>query len=77
MKPKVFKDATLFFLCAKPNLAKVIPIMDHIDSELATMALDKKYALSVQAAVILGKKLLSKYYNLTDNYDLYRIAMSE
>lgn len=73
---QIFKDGTLFFSRGTPNLAKVIPAMDHIDQHLATAALNRKYLPSVQAAVTLGKNLLNKYYTLTDSSDLYRIAMS-
>jgi hypothetical protein len=50
--------------------------MDQIDQHLATVALDKKYVPAVQAAVMLGKNLLNKYYDLTDSSEIYRIAMS-
>jgi len=33
---QIFKDVTLFFSCSMPNLATVIPVMDHIDMYLAT-----------------------------------------
>ncbi|THH16129.1 hypothetical protein EW146_g4452 [Bondarzewia mesenterica] len=33
---KILKDATMFFSRSTPNLATVIPAMDHIDHELAT-----------------------------------------
>ena len=50
--------------------------MDHIDKHLATSALDKKYNSAIQAALAVGKNLLNKYYNMTDDSELYRIAMS-
>ena len=50
--------------------------MDHIDKHLATAASDKKYLLSIQAALAIGKHLLNKYYSSTDKSELYRIAMS-
>ena len=49
--------------------------MDHIDKHLATAALNKKYEPPIQAAVAIGKKLLNKYYDMTDHSELYRIAM--
>ncbi|KAF8232957.1 hypothetical protein L208DRAFT_1210183, partial [Tricholoma matsutake] len=54
---KIFKDATLFFSRNSiPNIATVIPAMDHIDEVLATNALDAQYSLSIQAALTMGKK---------------------
>jgi len=53
----------------------VIPAMDHLDSFLATAALDKEYLPSIQASVTIGKKLLNKYYDITDHSEVYRIAM--
>ncbi|KAN0137507.1 hypothetical protein V8E53_004558, partial [Lactarius tabidus] len=35
---KIFKDMTLFFSHGTPNLATIIPAMDHIDKVLATMS---------------------------------------
>ncbi|TDL28989.1 hypothetical protein BD410DRAFT_711255 [Rickenella mellea] len=71
----VFKDATLFFSRSTPNLATVIPAMDHIDETLATNALDSRYRPSIHAALSIGKRTLNRYYNLTDNSEVYRIAM--
>ena len=64
------------FLALHPNLAKVIPAMDHIDKYLATAALDKKFLSSIQAALAIGKRLLNKYYSSADKSELYHIAMS-
>ncbi|TDL21153.1 hypothetical protein BD410DRAFT_692841, partial [Rickenella mellea] len=72
---KIFKDATLFFSRATPNLATVIPAMDHIDETLATNALNPRFQRSIQASLTIGKKTLNRYYNLTDDSEVYRIAM--
>jgi hypothetical protein len=53
----------------------VIPAMDHIDSVLATNAIDKRYCLAIQAALTIGKKTLNHYYSKTDLSNVYRIAM--
>jgi hypothetical protein len=73
--PQVFKDASLFFSHSTPNLATVIPAMDHIDQKLTTDALNPRYQSSIQALLMIGRKTLNRYYNLTDNSELYRIAM--
>jgi hypothetical protein len=51
--------------------------MDHIDAHLATASQDLKYSPAIRASLALGKTLLNKYYNLTDDSEVYRIAMSE
>lgn len=51
--------------------------MDLIDAELATKATNLAFSPSLRAAISLGKKLLNKYYSMTDNSNVYRIAMSE
>jgi hypothetical protein len=76
-RQQVFKDATLFFLCSTPNLATVILAMDHIDKMLTTSCLNKIHMPSLCAALSIGKKTLNRYYNTTDQSEVYQIAMSE
>ena len=49
--------------------------MDNIDSTLATAIAGREYDDAIRASLKLGKDLLNKYYSLTDNSDIYRIAM--
>jgi hypothetical protein len=49
--------------------------MDHIDQHLATRSPDRFYSPAVRVALTLGKKTLNRYYNLTDDSEVYRIAM--
>ena len=77
VRAKVFKDATLFFSRLTPNLATVIPAMDHIDEVLTTSSLDNMYSPSIRATLSIGKKTLNRYYDATDQSEVYRIAMSE
>lgn len=73
---QVFKDATTFFSrSSSPNLAAVIPAIDHIDSHLTTVSLDGKYKNPIRVACRLAQKTLNKYYSLTDGSIAYRIAM--
>ena len=72
---QIFKDATLFFSHATPNLAMVIPAMDHIDEKLTTESLNINNCPAVRVALSLAKKTLNRYYNLTDSSEVYRIAM--
>ena len=74
---QIFKDATLFFSCVTPNLPTVIPAMDHIDAHLATASQNLDLSPAIRASLALGKTHLNKYYALTDQTEVYHIAMSE
>ena len=74
---QIFKDATLFFSRSTPSLATVIPAMDHIDGVLTTLTRDEDLQPSIRGALSLAKKTLNKYYNKTDDSEVYRIAMSK
>ena len=74
---KVLKDATEFFSQATPNLATVIPAMDHIDQVLATDAAMSTMNLAVRAALCVGKSTLNHYYECTDLSKVYQIAMGK
>lgn len=73
---QIFKDATLFFSQGTPNLATVIPAMDHIDKVLAT-SLDSPYnfSIAIRAALAIGKIAMNRYYNKTDHSEVYRVSM--
>ncbi|KAG2144435.1 uncharacterized protein EDB93DRAFT_1087674, partial [Suillus bovinus] len=71
----VLKDATLFFSRSTPNLATVIPAMDLIDEKLTTYSCNRQYHPSIHSAVQLAKVTLNWYYQLTDQSEVYRIAM--
>ena len=75
IKEQIFKQATLFFSGKTPNLSKVIPAMDYIDRHLASGSVNMAYLPSIRASMLIGKKLLNKYYNLTDVSEVYRISM--
>jgi hypothetical protein len=72
---EIFKDTTLFFSRGTPNLATVIPAMDHIDKVLATSSDRHQYSLSICAALFIGKNTINRYYHKTDHSETYRIAM--
>lgn len=65
----------MFFSQSNPNLATVIPAMDYIDEHLTTNALDSRYSAAIRASLSLGKKTLNRYYTMTDQSEIYRIAM--
>ncbi|KAG1841473.1 hypothetical protein C8R48DRAFT_781379 [Suillus tomentosus] len=72
---KILKDATLYFSHATPNLAMVIPAMDHVDRMLVSYSNNKKYLPSIRWAVWLANNTLNRYYQLTDRSQTYRISM--
>ncbi|KAF5318895.1 hypothetical protein D9611_014718 [Ephemerocybe angulata] len=72
-----FYEATMKFSKDEPSLAAIIPAIDKIDKHLASCAINKEYSPALQAAFSLGKKLLNKYYALSDMSDVYRIAIEE
>jgi len=74
---QIFKDVMLFFSRSTPNLATVIPAMDHIDMHLTTASRNVTYLPAIRASLTLGKAHLNKYYDMTDHSEVYRIAMSE
>ena len=74
---QVLKDATLYFSHSTPNLAMVIPVMDHIDQVLSTHSRNKKFLPSIRSGVSLGRETLNRYYSRTDQSEVYRIAMSK
>jgi hypothetical protein len=50
--------------------------MDHIDETLTTQSRDIILEPSIRAALSIAKKTLNKYYDKTDQSEVYRIAMS-
>ncbi|KAG2062594.1 hypothetical protein BDR04DRAFT_1040132 [Suillus decipiens] len=56
---KILKDATLYFSHTTPNLATVIPAMDHVNKTLTSYSCNKKYLPSICSAVQLTKKTLN------------------
>ncbi|KAJ3818160.1 hypothetical protein F5880DRAFT_1458125, partial [Lentinula raphanica] len=73
---KVLKDATTFFSSSSPSVAAVIPAMDAIDEILASGILDTQNLSSpVRHALSIGKKTLNKYYALSDDSHIYRMAI--
>ncbi|KAE9403449.1 hypothetical protein BT96DRAFT_758363, partial [Gymnopus androsaceus JB14] len=73
---KILKDATTFFSSNMPIVAAVIPAMDAINEMFATGIIDKQILSGpIHHALTIGKKTLNKYYMLTDESHIYRVAM--
>ncbi|TFK80653.1 hypothetical protein K466DRAFT_503536 [Polyporus arcularius HHB13444] len=73
---KIFKDGTTYFSRGSPNLARVIPAMDLIDMTLTNQIRDEtRYDHAIRTSLARGKKLLNRYYKLSDMSATYRIAL--
>ena len=56
----------------------VIPVMDHIDMYFTnTIKQTSGNNPAIQAAMRIEKKMLNRYYSLTDASETYWIAMAE
>ena len=51
--------------------------MDRMHADLVTACTNENYSPTIRAALKIGKKLLNKYYSITDNLEIYCIAMSK
>lgn len=54
----------------------VIPSMDLIDDQFSTWLAEGTFSAPVLAAITIAKKTLNRYYSLTDDGEVYRLAMS-
>ncbi|KAF8578273.1 hypothetical protein K439DRAFT_1362533, partial [Ramaria rubella] len=54
---------------------EVIPVIDLLTATLDQYASDKKFFPVVRSAAAKGCEILNKYYSLTDDSVVYRIAM--
>jgi hypothetical protein len=51
--------------------------MDKMHTELTTAIENFNYSPALKAALSLGKSVLDKYYSLSDDSEIYRIAMGK
>jgi hypothetical protein len=51
--------------------------MDHLDEVLSNASIDLDMTTAIRVAFDIGKKTLNRYYTLTDNTWVYRLAMSK
>ncbi|KAJ3816306.1 hypothetical protein F5880DRAFT_1455434, partial [Lentinula raphanica] len=65
-----------FFSTTAPSVAAVIPAMDAIDQSFASGIVEThRVAAPVRHALSIGKRTLNKYYALTDDSYIYRMAI--
>ena len=72
---QILKHATTFFSRDTPNLATVIPAMDHIDRTFSAAESNSMYNNAIRASISVAKRTLNRYYSMTDMSDTYRITM--
>ena len=70
---QIFKTVTLEF-SSMPCIANMIPTMDQMHADLLA-ADNEDYSTSICTALKVGMNLLNKYYLITDNSEVYQIAM--
>jgi len=59
-----------------PPVFLVIPAMDTIDCAFTTSSMDDKhFSLPIKIALELSKRIMNKYYNLTDESEIYRSSI--
>ena len=57
-------------------MSSVIPAMDAIDRAFTTASMDGDcFSLPIKVALELGKRILNKYYNLTDESKIYCVSI--
>ena len=50
--------------------------MDTIDRAFTTAAMDdEEFCLPIKLGLELGKQIMNKYYNLTDESEIYRVSI--
>jgi hypothetical protein len=50
--------------------------MDAIDRAFTTASMDgDRFSLPIKVALDLGKRIMNKYYNLTDESEIYRVSI--
>jgi hypothetical protein len=72
------KEGTDFFSTSTPPISSIIPAMDTIDQCFATASIDDtRFPLPLKVVLDLGKRIMNKYYNLTDESEIYWVSISK
>ena len=59
-----------------PPVLSIILAMDTIDCAFTTASMNgKDFCLSIKLGLKIGKQILNKYYNLTDESEIYRVSI--
>ena len=60
---------------SSPPVSCVIPAMDTIDCVFTTASMDGEDFLPIKLGLELGRRIMNKYYNLTDESEIYRVSI--
>ena len=67
-----------FFSADNASLSAIIPAMDTLDQSFATGIINERHLSEpLRHALSIGKRTMNRYYALTDDSHLYRMAMSK
>jgi hypothetical protein len=73
---QIFEHITLLFSQAEvPLVHEVIPILEAMEHDLAKVRDSGELPNVIRIAAIAGLLVVSKYYALTDDNEVYRIAI--
>ena len=73
---QIFKSVTLQFSSDTPCLMASILTMDWMHEELTTVLENEEYSPALWGTLMMGTRLLNKYYLLTDQSEVYHVAIS-
>jgi hypothetical protein len=77
MSLQILKEGTEFFSSSTPPVSSVVLVMDTINHAFTTTLMDDNdFSLPIKVALELGKRILNKYYNLTDESEIYQLSIS-
>ena len=72
---QIFKMVTLQLSSDTTCLTSVILAIDKMYKKLTVASQSTDYSPTLQVALTLGNNFLNKYYSLTDDLEVYCIAM--
>ncbi len=74
---KIFADITkLFSKASVPLIHEVIPMLEAMEHDLERVVKAKDVPKVIRIAAMAGLQVVSKYYGLTDDSNVYCIAIS-
>lgn len=62
------------FSCNSASVYAVIPAMDKLDSHMNNVEMKEEFQPAIRAAIKLARKKMDRYWNLTDDSNMYHIA---
>jgi hypothetical protein len=75
---QIFEDITRLFSRAEvPLVYEVIPMLENLEDQLTNIRNDASLPDVIRIAAIAALIVVGKYYALTDDTEVYRIAISK